>query len=1057
MYRKIVGVRRNEIKGIFWNVAGVKNKRTEFWKYIEEFDIVGLMETWVDEKEWGNMKQKLPSGWKWRYQEAKREKKKGRAMGGIITGVREGIEEEEGDTGEREGIQERRIKVEKEKWRIISVYNREGKKEKLEQLRENFNARIGERGGWQEGEEDRIEEGRKSKDDKVNREGKELIKMIEERGWLVLNGEKEGDEKGEWTYEKDGKRSVIDYGIVNWEAEKRIQRFEVGDRVESDHQPIIIKWTGKWKRKEIKEEESEGKVQSWTKEGEKKYREKMEKVQWKEKEVEKEWEELEREIKKGIPERKRGKRKELGWVPWWDEECRGKKREAHRSRREYRKTQEEEDYKRYIRKRKEYRDTCEKKKEEYRIEERREVENIKTEEQAWKFINKRRKRRVEINTEINIEEWEKHFMEVLGGERKEERKEKAKRKKRNDREISEEEVRREIKRLKRGKAAGADELRNEVWLAGGEKVEKKLKEIINKVWRGEGFPDKWRVGVVVPIWKRGERNVVSNYRGVTLTSTAYKIYASILNKEIVKDLDEKEGWGRTQAGFRKNRGTIGNIRILKHIIGRRISKGEKVWAFFIDLKAAFDKLDREILWDMMRRRGISEVLIERVKEIYEETRCRVKIYEKETKEFWVKKGVRQGCPLSPTLFNIYIADIEEEMRKGPGGVKIGKDKIWTLEYADDIVVVAEKEEGLRAMMKMIKVYVDKKKLELSAEKSKVVVFKRDGGRGRKRKWWWGKEEIEEVKKIKYLGYEIRSNNREEEHVRKRIRKARVAMGWVWSYGERKFKGDIRWRLKLFDSIVKGVLMYGVEIWGYKEWEEIEKLQTKYLRWIVGVDWRTPGYIVREELKREKIRISAGERAGRFEERMTEGKVGEIGKICMREKRKDEREREEKEWTRESLERRGYLWRCRRSEEAINGEGEDKWRMARMRDKEVDEQERGEKVRNTRSCKEYQRVEGIPGYVRENRRKKDGKKIQTIARWRCGNETKGNWYCLKEQERRCRLCGREGEDMRHLKKCECLTGERRVDVLNGDGRGYEWMLKIEKMRSEKEKERKGEEG
>ncbi|KYN04775.1 hypothetical protein ALC62_04348 [Cyphomyrmex costatus] len=201
-HKKTVGVKKNKIIGIFLNVAGVKNKRTEFWKYIEEFDIVGLLETWVDEKEWENMKQRLPKGWKWRYQEAKREKKKNRAMGEIITGVREGIEEV--DIEEREGIQERRIKVEKEKWRIISVYNREGKKEKLEQLKEmireeeegnliiagDFNARIGGGGGWEEDEIDKIEEGRKSKDCKVNKEGKELIKMIEERGWLV---EKEGN------------------------------------------------------------------------------------------------------------------------------------------------------------------------------------------------------------------------------------------------------------------------------------------------------------------------------------------------------------------------------------------------------------------------------------------------------------------------------------------------------------------------------------------------------------------------------------------------------------------------------------------------------------------------------------------------------------------------------------------------------------------------------------------------------------------------------------------------------------------------------------------------
>ncbi|XP_018399192.1 PREDICTED: golgin subfamily A member 6-like protein 22, partial [Cyphomyrmex costatus] len=347
-HKKTVGVKKNEIIGIFWNVAGVKNKRTEFWKYIEEFDIVGLLETWVDEKEWENMKQRLPKGWKWRYQEAKREKKKGRTMGGDNNRGEGGDRRGGVDTEEREGIQERRIKRRKEKLEQLKEMIREEEEDNLI-IAGDFNARIGGGGGWEEDEIDKIEEGRKSKDCKVNKEGKELIKMIEERGWLVLYGEKEEDERGEWTYEKDGKRSVIDYGIVNWEAEKRIQRFEIGDRVESDHQPIIMKWTVKWKRKEIKEEESEGK-----------------------KEVEKEWEELEREIKKCIPERKRGKRKELRWVLWWDEECRGKKREAHRSRREYRKTQEEEDYKRYIRKRKEYRDMCEKKKEEYRIEERSE-------------------------------------------------------------------------------------------------------------------------------------------------------------------------------------------------------------------------------------------------------------------------------------------------------------------------------------------------------------------------------------------------------------------------------------------------------------------------------------------------------------------------------------------------------------------------------------------------------------------------------------------------------------------------------------------------------------
>jgi len=228
----------------------------------------------------------------------------------------------------------------------------------------------------------------------------------------------------------------------------------------------------------------------------------------------------------------------------------------------------------------------------------------------------------------------------------------------------------------------------------------------------------------------------------------------------------------------------------------------------------------------------------------------------------VEKGVRQGCPLSPTLFNIYLADIEEEMRKGRGGVKIGEERVWTIEYADDILLVAEEEEALRDMIRRVKRYLERKKLVISSEKSKVMVFKNKGGREKERYWWWGKERLEEVKTYKYLGYVMSRSGGEVEHIKERIRRARVAMGWVWSYGERKFKGDVRWRLKLFDSIVKGILYYGVEIWGYKEWKEIEAIQEKYLRWVLGLEWNTPGYIVREELKRNKMRVETGWRAGR---------------------------------------------------------------------------------------------------------------------------------------------------------------------------------------------------
>ena len=886
-----------------------------------------------------------------------------------------------------------------------------------------------------------------------------MIDLIEERGWILLNGGKYGDEEGEWTYEKAGKKSVIDYGIVNWEGWQRVAKFEVGCRVESDHQPLIFEIKNQYARQEEKGEE-EGRVQDWSEEGVREYRKRMEEVEWKkeDKEVNEEWEEIEREITKAVKVRRKGKRRGIGWCPWWDiyiyiyKECQEKKRELNRARRKYRK-EREEGYQEYVRCRREYRSLYEKKEEEYKKREEKEIENIKTEAEAWNFINRGRKKKEGVCKEIEMREWEKHFKEALGGvAEKKEITQRKKRSKKGEEGINQEEVNMEIKRLKKGKAAGLDGIRNEAWKEGGEKISIKVGRVIKRVWEGDGFPEKWRVGVVVPIWKRGDRKETANHRGVTLTSTGYKMYANILNKRLVKDLDEKGGWSRSQAGFRKGRGTVENIKILKHVIGKGMKKKERVYALFVDLKAAFDRLDRKILWEMMRKRKINEDLIQRVEEIYEETRCVVKIGEEVSKEFWVEKGVRQGCPLSPTLFNIYLADIEEELKKGRGGVKIGNDRVWSIEYADDIVLVADGEDGLRDMIRRFKKYLEEKKLEISTEKSKVMVFKNKGGREKERFWWWGKDRLEEVKKYKYLGYMMTRNGEDKEHIRERIRKARVAMGWIWSYGERKFKGDVRWRLKLFDSVVKGILYYGVEIWGYKEWKEIEAVQDKYLKWVLGLERTTPGYIVREELKRNKLRVETGWRAGRWEERIEKGEGGEIGKLCMMERRKEERKSEWIDWTRESVERRDYLWRGGVSEISLNEYGENKWDRVRERDIEVDEQERGEKVKKSRTCKNYERVNGIPEYIRRCGRKK-GKKMVQIARWRCGNEERGNKYWMKEEDRKCRLCDMEREDIEHLKKnCEYVNekGGRNLEVLNEDGRGYEWMRKIERLREEKDR-------
>lgn len=140
-------------------------------------------------------------------------------------------------------------------------------------------------------------------------------------------------------------------------------------------------------------------------------------------------------------------------------------------------------------------------------------------------------------------------------------------------------------------------------------------------------------------------------------------------------------------------------------------------AFFVDLRVTIDSVDREMLVEAMRRKGIREGIV---------VRCE---------------------------------DILRKMRNKVGRRKLGPGVL----------------DG----------YLRRKGLTLNASKSKIMRFRKGGGRVRKVSWWWEGKVIEEIKEFKYLGYVFQRNGRQEAQVRDRIKKRAVIMGQVWGIGKRR--------------------------------------------------------------------------------------------------------------------------------------------------------------------------------------------------------------------------------------------------------------------------------
>ena len=179
-----------------------------------------------------------------------------------------------------------------------------------------------------------------------------------------------------------------------------------------------------------------------------------------------------------------------------------------------------------------------------------------------------------------------------------------------------------------------------------------------------------------------------------------------------------------QAGFRKGRGSRGQIANICWIVEKAREFQKNIYFCFIDYAKAFDCVDHYKLWKILKEMGISDHLMCLLRNLYAGQEATVGTGHGTTDWFQIGKEVCQGCILSPCLFNLYAEYIMRNtgLDEAQAGIKIAGRNINNLKYADDTTLMAEGEEELKSLLMKVKEESERVGLKLYIQKTKIMTF-----------------------------------------------------------------------------------------------------------------------------------------------------------------------------------------------------------------------------------------------------------------------------------------------------------------------------------------------
>ena len=217
----------------------------------------------------------------------------------------------------------------------------------------------------------------------------------------------------------------------------------------------------------------------------------------------------------------------------------------------------------------------------------------------------------------------------------------------------------EWKKIKE-KAPGEDAIRMIYLKSFPPEFQEKVIHVVQKMFESpaENWDDIVKVGIMIPLHKKGPKDKLDNYRGICLLSMVSRILARILASRLRAWSEEHGALDDNQDGFRRYRSTADTTQVMVrlHEDNRRLKETgdlKRDNACLVDLTKAYPRVNRPLLWNILETYGFSGTFLQRLQDLHETTAYKVRSNKETSSEWTPQRGLREGCPSSPILFNIF--------------------------------------------------------------------------------------------------------------------------------------------------------------------------------------------------------------------------------------------------------------------------------------------------------------------------------------------------------------------------------------------------------------------